>query len=433
MRLALLTTTVTFALAFGIFTLARPSGDGPAVTPAAAAQGGLDAVPAATTPQRIARLQSALRAGDPTPVLYAGLASAYLQRVRETGDSSFYARADDALRQGLALGPGEPALLASRGVLRLARHDFRGALADGRAAHRAAPDAIKPLGVLVDALVELGRYDEAAQTLQQMVDRKPNADSYARISYLRELTGDLEGAREALDFAASAGGEAAENAAYVRTLIGNLELQRGRTAAARQAYRQALARVPGSLPARVGLARVDAATGRLGAAARTLRDVVGRRPLPEYAVALGEVELAAGMPQRARRDLAIVGAENRILGAAGVNTDVELALFEADHGDRSRGIALARAAWANAPSVRSADALGWALTRAGRADEGLRWARRALRLGSRDPMFLYHAGIAAKTADRPVLARRWLRAALAGRPHFSPLYAPRAQRALEEL
>lgn len=431
-RLALLAMAATFALTFALLSLARGEDDA-SRTPAPSAGGGIDAVPAAGTADRIARLQAALREAPPTPALYAGLAAASLQRVRETGDISFYARADDALRRGLRLGPGEPELLAERGVLRLARHDFRGALADGRAARRAAPNAVKPFGVLVDALVELGRYDEAARTLQEMVDRKPTADAYTRISYLRELTGDLDGAREALDYAASAGGGPAENSAYVRTLVGNLELGRGRPGAARRAYREALSRDPGNVAARVGVARADAAAGRLGAAIRTLRDVVAQRPLPEYALALGETELAAGRQAAARRDLALVGVQSRLLGGAGVNTDVELALYEADHGDPARGVRLGRAAWANAPSVRSADALGWALTRARRPDEGVRYARRALRLGSRDPMFLYHAGMAAKTAGDRAQAARWLRAALRENPRFSPLHAPRARRALEAL
>ena len=94
---------------------------------------------------------------------------------------------------------------------------------------------------------------------------------------------------------------------------------------------------------------------------------------------------------------------------------------------------LARRAWAGAPSVRSADALGWAHTRAGDPVAGVRWAHRALRLGSRDPMFLYHAGMAARAAGERSLARRWLTSALAANPRFSPLYAPRAARALKGL
>jgi uncharacterized membrane-anchored protein len=83
--------------------------------------------------------------------------------------------------------------------------------------------------------------------------------------------------------------------------------------------------------------------------------------------------------------------------------------------------------------VRSADALGWALTRAGRPAEGLAWARRALRLGSRDPLFAFHAGIAAKATGARTEARHWLARSLADNPRFSPYYAPMARRALESV
>src|SRR5205807_7078402 len=98
-----------------------------------------------------------------------------------------------------------------------------------------------------------------------------------------------------------------------------------------------------------------------------------------------------------------------------------------------RAVLLARRAWAQAPSVRSADALGWALTRAGHPTEGLVWAHRAVRLGSIDPSFLYHAGIAARGAGQITQARGYLTRSLARNPRFSPLYAPLARRALETL
>lgn len=110
-----------------------------------------------------------------------------------------------------------------------------------------------------------------------------------------------------------------------------------------------------------------------------------------------------------------------------------MVLFEADHGDKARALQLGRRTWRAAPSVSSAHALAWALTRNGRPAEGLTWAKRSLKLGSRDAVFLYHAGLTARAAGRPDLARRWLTAALASNRHFSPLHAPRAKRALEGL
>jgi tetratricopeptide (TPR) repeat protein len=364
---------------------------------------------------------------------YAALGNAYLQQVRETGDASFYSRAETAYRQGLRRNPRDAGALTGLGALALARHDFRGALRYGRQARAEAPEVVRPYGVVVDALVELGRYGEAGRTLQRMVDLKPNLASYARVSYFRELHGDLDGALAAMRLAASAGGDAPENLAYVQTLLGNLELERGRLGAAESAYRLALARFPRYVPADAGLARVAASRGRLGEATRRYRAVVARLPLPEHVIALGETELAAGRSAAAREDLALVRVERRLLQSNGVNTDTELALFEANHGSPQQAVALARRGWALAPSVRSADALGWALTSAGRPRAGLRWAREALRLGSVDPGFLYHAGVSARAAGRAELARRWLTSALARNPGFSPLYGPRAKRALESL
>jgi hypothetical protein len=171
---------------------------------------------------------------------------------------------------------------------------------------------------------------------------------------------------------------------------------------------------------------VDAVRGDLRRAIARWRRVVARLPLPEYVIGLGETELAAGRRAAGLRDLALVHIQERLLAAAGVNTDVELALFEADHGSRARAVRLARAAWANAPSVRSADALGWALARSGRAREGLRWAHRALRLHSVDPVLRYHAGMIARGAER----RRDLRSALAHGLAAQPLLAARAREAL---
>jgi len=395
------------------------------VTAAAAGRGSTD--------QRVARLQTAVRAQPADAEGLVALGSALLQRARETGDASDYLRAERAIDDALARDRSNAGAYTARGALRLARHDFRGALRDGLRARRLAPEVVKSFGVVVDANVELGRYEAAGQALQRMIDLKPNLDAYARVSYVRELHGDRPGARQALALALAAGGEAPENVAYVQTLQGNLELARGRQAVARRAYRAALVRAPRYVPARVGLARTDAAAGRLREAIARLRSIVARLPLPGYVVLLGETELAAGRSVAARRTFDLVRVQQRLLARAGFNSDVELAIFEADHGDRNRGLALARAAWRSAPSVRSADALGWALTRAGPPRQGLAWGRRALRLGSRDASFLYHAGMSARAAGERRLSASLLRRALRADPHFSALHVGRARRALNAL
>lgn len=433
LRAALLVALVAAGLAAVLFgLLERSSPPLPAASPQqiGAAIGPLQT--GASTPVQITALQRSIRVHSRDAELWAALGSSYYQRVRETGDFSFYTRAQGVLNTALRLDPRSSSALVGLATIALARHDFRAGLAYARRAHRLEPEANAAYPGIVDGLVETGQYRAAGRTIQEFLNRVPTLSSYARLSYFRELHGDLDGALQAMQYAISAGGSAPENVAYVQTLLGSLEFFRGRLSAAGRADRIALAQVPGYPQALVYLAEVQAAEGHLSAAITTYRDAVNRLPLPQYVTELGDAELAAGKPAQAQRDFALIGAEERLLAANGVNTDVDLALFEANHGSPARAVVLGRRSWA-APSVRSADARGWALTQAGRPAEGLGWARRALMLGSRDPNFLYHAGIAAARSGDRTAARRYLTAAVSLNPRFSPLYGPRAERALKAL
>jgi tetratricopeptide (TPR) repeat protein len=390
-------------------------------------------LPGATTAQRIEGLQAQVREAPSDPDGYADLGLAYLQQVRETGDPTLYPRAQGTFEQALRLDPGNFTATSGLGSLALARHDFRRALALGEQAARINQVVARNNGVIADAEIELGRYGAAARTLQHYVDVKPELSSYARVSYFRELHGDLAGALAAMRLAVSAGGGTAENVGYVQSLVGKLQFDGGDYAAAERAYRAALTTDPGFPAAVAGLARVEAARGDYDPAIRRLRELVQRLPLPEYVIALGDTERAAGLNVAAERDYRLVGVETRLLQANGVNTDAELALFEADHGDPAQAMDLAARAWAAAPSVRSADAFSWALSAAGRDAEALRMSERAMRLGSRDPSFLYHAGMVARRAGKPQRAKGLLSKLVAQSPNFNPIYGPRAERALEGL
>src|SRR3954453_19051612 len=248
------------AFAAMLVVLALAMGSGPGGAPVAA-DAGLAAAPdapspSATTDERIAILQATVRAQPRRADGYTLLAAAYRQKVRETGDATYYAKAGGLIERALALAPGAPAALTERAALEASRHDFRASLADALAVRRAAPTVDKPFGVLVAALVELGRYRAAGAALQQMVDRRPDLAAYARVSYFRELHGDLRGAAAAMRLAVSAGGGAAEDTAYVQALLCDLELARGRLAGAALAYRQAPPpRAPPAPPPRSPTAR----------------------------------------------------------------------------------------------------------------------------------------------------------------------------------
>ena len=223
--------------------------------------------------------------------------------------------------------------------------------------------------MLGDALVELGRYDEALAAVQRMVDLRPDLGSYARVSYQRELHGDLPGAITAMEEAVLAGGPAVENTEYLRVVLGNLWFLAGDLDHAAAAYAASLERSPGYVFALAGLARVAAARGDLDAAIAGWQAAADRVPFPEFLVGLGEAQEATGRTEDAAATYQLVRDIQALFAANGVSVDLDLALFEADHGEAADAVALGRAAYAATPNVKAADALGWALYRAGQLDE----------------------------------------------------------------
>src|SRR5207244_817655 len=99
-----------------------------------------------------------------------------------------------------------------------------------------SPEDPAPYGILADANLETGQYEAAIAALETMVHLKPNLASYSRISYVRELHGDIDGAIEAMEMAIRAGGPKSENTAWCVVHLGNLYLNSSRLALAEESY-----------------------------------------------------------------------------------------------------------------------------------------------------------------------------------------------------
>ena len=353
---------------------------------------GRDLAAAGRGAPRAGCLRSARRAGGRVPAARAGDRRRRLLPARRA-----------LLRGVLAREPRNADALVALGGLALSRHDFRGGL---RLARRSQA-GLAALPVTVDALVELGRYGDARRALQRLADLKPNLSTYARVSYLRELHGDLGGAASALDLAAAAGGPAPENAAAIEVLRGDLALVRGRPAEARAAYgaragRGAEVRAGGGRPRAAGGIRRPTSAAPRPRRGSSGRPTVGRR-VAASAGPSASIEAssrgcrcpstpsasarpswrpgACGRRGRTSRSCACSSGCSRAPGSTRTRSS---RCSRATTGGRARGLRLARRAWAAAPSVRSADAVGWALTRSGRRMTGC--AGRGARGGSGRPI-----------------------------------------------
>lgn len=380
---------------------------------------------------KIEGYQSQLRAQPNDAIAATALGHAYIQKSRETGDPSYYPKAEALFSQAFDRDKRSDSAAVGLGIVALVRHDFSLALEWGERSVTINPYFAPGYGVKGDALIELGRYDEAIATIQQMVDLRPDLSSYARVSYLRELHGDVPGAIDAMRQAEQAGAGRPENLAWTQVQIGNLYLGSGDLDQATASYDASLVALQGYVYGIAGLGRVAAATGDYPLAIQRLTDAIQRMPLPEFVIALGEIYEAAGQPGKAAEQYALVQAMIQLYAENGVDTDIELALFLADHGtDPAATVEMARAGYERRPSVKSADVLAWSLYRAGDLDEAWKYSQEALRLSTQDATMLFHGGMIAAARGDTASATTYLEQALTLNPAFSPLYAPVAQETL---
>jgi tetratricopeptide (TPR) repeat protein len=390
-------------------------------------------LPAASLGQAITELQQRLRAVPSDWRSFASLGLAYVQQARVTADPTYYPKAEGVLTRSLDLNRDENFVgLTGLGALALARHDFAGAFKWGKEARAVNPYNGNVYGVIGDSLVELGRYAKAFRTIQRMVDLKPDLGSYARVSYARELQGDVRGAIQAMRLALGAAGTP-EDASWLSYQLGELYWNSGRPDRAAVYYHRALQFDATFLPPRAGLAKAAWARGDVARAIAGYRWVVARYPLPEYVIALGDLYTLAGRPHAAASQHDLLRAEERLYRSNGVNVDLELALFDADHGRPKAGLTAARAEWRRRHSVQVADALAWALYRNGRSEAAVPYVRRALSLGMRNALFFFHAGMIDLALGRADDGRANLQRALAINPHFSIQHASTAMQTLRRL
>lgn len=424
-RILLVGTVAVVAALVALFggILAAGGSSAPTASPAAAnaAERALTGLSAGgDTVANVRRLETVVQANPSDAKSLTLLGFAYGQRWRETGDATFVSLEARSFADAQRLTPRDPLTVQGLGALALTQHQFRKALDLGRTAIRLAPYTANTYGIAGDSLVELGRYPQAFASFQRMVDLKPSLASYARVSYARELNGDLLGATEAMKLALDAAAGDREGYAWTAVQLGKLYWLRGEGLNASRLYRSALAVFPGYVYALDALAPVEAARGRLSAAIALERRAADAIPLPQFVAQLGDLYARAGKPKQARAQYATVRVIERLLVANGFKTDLETAQFRADHGiSPAQTVALARKARADRPSILGDDTLSWSLARSGRCAEARRWSQRALRLGTEDWLLDFHRGYIERCLGNGAASRAWFEKALTLNPQFS--------------
>lgn len=369
------------------------------------------------------------------------LVNYYLELEHETGDTRYLELALSAAQASLKAVPAEQNESGLAALIRAeaALHKFASAHANALRYVELEPHKRAPYVLLFDTQLELGDYDGAAKTLKKMEGlAERSVDEETRRARYAQLTGDTGAAikhfTQALAIARTYSATHADTLAWYHWQLGETAFSVGQYESAEQHYRGALALFPNDIHARASLARVRAARGDLQGAIKEYETVNTRLPEPPYLAALADLYQLTGRMAEADKMYAEVERVGRLTPLESNLHERLLSIFYADH-DLKAAEAYAAAVedYSARQDIYGADTLAWTALKAGKIKEAQAAIKDALRLGTKDARFLYHAGMIARAAGDREAARDYLTRALSLNPQFDPLQVSIAKKALEEI
>jgi len=351
--------------------------------------------------EEIRKVQDQVRASKDTDRALERLGWLFVTKARRSFDPGFYKLAEQCALALEARQPRCPEALLLRGHAMHNLHRFREAepLARGLVAERGLPF---DFGLLSDVLMEQGKLEESIAACQQMIDLRPDLQSYARGAHLRWLRGDLAGAENLMRLAAAAASpREPETAAWAYSRLALYQFQAGAMGEADQSCAEALGFQADYPPALLLRGRLWLARGEPEKAIVNLCRAAQLNPLPEYQWTLADALRAAGRNEEAQET-------EKTLARGGARSDPRtFALYLATRGrDPELALRLAQAELDARQDIFTHDALAWACAGAGRMDEARRESDLALAEGTKDARLLFHAAVIAWNSGEPRLAAR---------------------------
>jgi tetratricopeptide (TPR) repeat protein len=364
---------------------------------------------------------------------WCALGDALAQESRDTALPSFCDHAEKAYREASRLNPAAPEALIGISWVFGQRHQFDESIAWAQKALDIRGDHPDACGIIGDAALELGRYDEAFDHYQKMMDLRPDLSSWSRGAHLLWLTGDKSKAMWLMEKAIRAGAPHAENTAWCRARLAMMLFHDGAFLPASQALEPALTAGTQNPHLLIAAAKIAAARDAVETARKHCEAILKNGPHHEALALLGDLCANAGDKEGAEKFYRQVEDLHRSHTASGVHDHMTMAKFLADH-DRNPVEALRLAEQAKLTrNVTEADVLAWVYFKNGDLPSAIAAMKRALSQNTPDAELRYHAGMIAAAAGDRTSAQKHLQAALTLNSRFSVLHAPLAFQKLESI
>ena len=358
------------------------------------------------TDKEISQLQQRIREGRNVELWLDRLGWAFVAKARESFDPGFYKLAEQCALCIEKRNPQSQEAMLLRAHILQNLHRFKESEALARCLVQQRALSFD-YGLLGDALMEQGKLNEAVEAYQQMMNLKPDLRAYARAAHMRWLKGDIEGAIEAMQLAASAVSPGdAESGAWVNTRLAFYEFQAGRVSEAERQCAVAFSLQNDYPPTLLLQGRILLGQSRFVEAVAVLQKAAKLNPLPEYQWTLAEALRVAGKENEAS------GLEAQLCQHGAISDPRTLALYLATRRESPEtALRLARAELDSRSDVFTHDAMAWSLAAAGNLAEAQTEMQAALAESTQDARLFFHAGIIASQAGHSADAERWLRKA----------------------
>lgn len=422
-------------VAAGAFGFRQDEAPTPAANPVVDARSGgvTTRIGAGSIAETVAQLEARVEAFPNDDVALATLGIAYVEQARIVGDTTRYVLADDVLASSLEVNNDDNFLAyAGLAAVAAARHDF--ATAERHALRGLEINSANATlwGVLSDAQIQLGKYDDGFASVEQMGDLVPDIASITRAAYVAELTGDGEETRRlmqrALDEAFTG-----DDRAFALFQLGELKLGEGEPNEALGYFLDALEASPSDISALSGKAHALGQAGQIQTAAANYELLLERAPLADFMIEYGEFLEGHGQNDEAEAWYDRARSQIEIDRANGVQPDAALIFFEVDHGDPVRALAMAEAAVEDRPFFELHEAHAWALYRNGRFADAAEAIEHAGELGIQDPELHVRAALIHHALGDDEAARIELATATLINPLGIPYLSDEDARTLDEL
>ena len=346
------------------------------------------------TKEKVEELKQKIRK-DPSDVKpRLQMAVIYLSEARITGEHPYYYPAILTILDGvLMIDPKNFEATTFKASVKMSQHQFAEARTIAQAAQKINPDNAYVYGVLVDANVELGNYEEAVAMSDKMQVLKPSLESYSRASYLREIYGDYPGSIEAMKLAVQAGLPGSEPQCWSKNTLGHLYETTGQLDKAENQYAGILAMRPSYAFALRGQAQVLKARKDYPQALAVLEKAAKIMPEFSFHEEMAQIYALQGDAEKAKKKYADVVKMLDEDARSGHVVDLELCKLYTQTGQLDSAVVYGLKEYQKRPkNIDVNHALAWVYFKQKNLSKAHEHMQVALRTGSKDPELLRQAG-----------------------------------------